>query len=62
MAVALPQEDGAAVAFEQHHRVVDQPGQDPVEVEPAADVAGDPAERLGPMEQVGDLLGPLRRR
>ena len=36
--------------------MVDQAGQDPVEVEPAADVAGDPAQRLGPMEQVGDLL------
>ena len=37
--------------------MVDEAGQDPVEVEPAADVAGDPAQRLGPMEQMGDLLG-----
>ena len=37
--------------------MVDQAGQDPVEVEPAADVAGDPPERLGAMAQVGDLLG-----
>ena len=36
--------------------MVDEAGQDPVEVEPAADVAGHPAQRLGPMEQVGDLL------
>ena len=33
--------------------MVDEPGQDPVEVEPAADVAGDPAQRLGPMELAG---------
>ena len=39
--------------------MVDQAGQDPVEVEPAADVAGDPAQRLGAMEQVGDLVGAL---
>ena len=54
--VAL-QEDGRGVALEQDHRVVDQAGQDPVEVEPAADVAGDPAERLRPVEQVVDLVG-----
>ena len=53
------EEDGGAIAFEQDHRVVDQAGQDPVEVEPAADVGGDAAERLGPMEEVGDLVGAL---
>ena len=36
--------------------MVDEAGQDPVEVEPAADVAGDAAQRLGAMQQVGDLL------
>ena len=59
VAVALLEEDRCPVAFEQHHGVVDQPGQDPVQVEPAADVAGDPAERLGPVEQVPDRLRPL---
>ena len=59
VAVALLEEDRSPVAFEQHHGVVDEPGQDPVQVEPAADVAGDPAERLGPVEQVPDRLRPL---
>ena len=54
-AVVPLQEDGGRVALEQDHGVVDQPGQDPVEVEPAADVAGDPAQRLGPVAQVIDL-------
>ncbi len=57
--ITLLEEDRPPVAFEQHHRVVDQPGQDPVEVQPAADVAGDPAERLGPVEQVADRFRPL---
>ena len=51
------EEDGAPVALEQDHRMIDQAGQDPVEVEAAADIVGDPAERLGPVEQVGDLFG-----
>ena len=58
MTVRTQQEDGAAVALEQHHRVIHQSGQDAVEVEPRPDVAGHPAERLGPVEQVGDLVGP----
>ncbi len=53
------EEDGGPIAFEQDHRVVDQAGQDPIEVEPAADVGRHSAERLGPMEQVGDLVGAL---
>ena len=56
------EEDRGAIALEQDHRVVDQAGQDPVEVEPAADVAGHPAQRLGSMEQVGDFLGRAARR
>ena len=60
VAVRTQEEDRAAVALEQHHRVIHQPGQDPVEIEPRADVAGDPAERLRPMEQVGDLVGAAR--
>ena len=36
--------------------MVDQAGQDAVEVEPAADVAGHPAQGLGPVEEVGDLV------
>ena len=53
------EEDGGAIAFEQDHRVVDQAGQDPIEVEPAADVGRHAAKRLGPMEQVSDLVGAL---
>ena len=53
------EEHGSAIAFEQHHRVVDQAGQDPVEVEPTADVAGDPAKGLSPMEQMRHLPGAL---
>ncbi len=59
VAVGMLEEDGGPIALEQDHRVVDQAGQDPVEVEPAADVARDAAQRLGPMEQVGDLVGAL---
>ena len=59
IAVLALEEDRRAVALEQDHRVVDQAGQDAVEVEPAADVAGDPAQRLGAVEQVGDLVGAL---
>ena len=57
VAVAVLQEDRGAVALEQHHGVFDQAGQDPVEVEPAADVAGHPSQRLGAMEEVGHLVG-----
>ena len=55
-AVGALEEDRAAVGLEQDHGVVDEAGEDPVEVEAAADVARDPVERLGPMELVGDLL------
>ena len=51
--------DRGPVAVEQDHRVVDQAGQDPVEIEPAADVGRHPAQRLGAVEQVGHLVGPL---
>ena len=59
LAIGPLEEDGGAVALEQDHRVVDQPRQDPIEVEPAADVARDAAQRLGAVEEVGDLLGSL---
>lgn len=36
--------------------MVHEPGQDQVEVQPAADVARDPSQRLGSMQQVGDLV------
>ena len=36
--------------------MVDEAGQDLVEVEPAADVAGHPAQRVGPVELVADVL------
>ena len=54
--VRLLEEDGCPVALEQDHGVIDQAGQDPVEVEPAADIAGDAAQRLGSMEEMGDLV------
>ena len=41
--------------------MVDEARQDPVEVEAAADVARHPAQRLGSMEEMGDLVGALRR-
>ena len=55
-AVGAAQEDGRPVGLEQDHRVVHQAGQDPVQVEAAADVAGDAAQGLGAVEQVGDLV------
>ena len=58
-AVLALEEHRRAIAVEQDHRMVDQAGQDPVEVEPAADVAGHPAQRLGAVEQVGHLVGSL---
>jgi hypothetical protein len=53
----MPQEDRAPIGFEEDHRVVDQAGQDLVEVETAADVACDPAKGIRPMKLVGDLVG-----
>ena len=38
--------------------MADEVGQDPVEVETAPDVGGDAPERLGSMQQVGDILLP----
>ena len=60
MPVAVLEEDRGPVALEQDHGVVDEAGQDPVEVESAADVAGHAAQRLGTVEEVGDLLGASR--
>ena len=59
VAIGMLEEDGGPIALEQDHRVVDQAGQDPVEVEPAADVGRHAAKCLGSMEQVGDLVGAL---
>ena len=59
VAVRALEEHRRAIALEQDHRVVDQAGQDPVEVEPAADVAGHPAQGLRAVEQVRHLLGAL---
>ena len=38
--------------------MVDETGQDAIEVKSAADVAGDATQRIGSMEQVVDLLAP----
>ena len=59
VAIGMLEEDGGPIALEQDHRVVDQAGQDPVEIEPASDVGGDATERLRPMEKVRDLVGSL---
>ena len=40
--------------------MIDEAGEDPVEIEPAPDVAGDAAQGLGPMQEVRDLLLPTR--
>ena len=56
------EEDGAAIGLEQDHRVVDEARQDAIEVEATADVAGDPMERLRPMQLVGDLVATPRDR
>ena len=58
LAVAVAQEDRGPVRFEEHHRVIGEPAEDPVELEPAADVARDAAQRLGPVQVLGDLRGP----
>ena len=50
------EEDRRAVTLEQHHRVIDEAGEDAVEVEPAPDVARDAAQGLRAMEQVRNLL------
>ena len=60
--VLAQEEHGAAVALEQDHRVIDQAGQDPIEIEARADVAGHATERLRPMEEVGHLVGASRPR
>ena len=61
-AVGLLEEDGCPVALEQDHGVIDQAGQDPVEVEPAADIARDAAQGLGSMEEMGDLVARVAHR
>ena len=49
------EEHEGTVAAEEDHRVVDEAGQDLLEVEATPDVAGDPAEGLGPMQLVGQI-------
>ncbi len=55
-AVRPAHEHRGAVALEQDHGMVDQAGEDAIEVQSAADVAGHAAQRLGAVEQVADLL------
>ena len=50
VAVGMLKEDRGPVATEQDHRMVDQAGEDAIEVQPAADVTGDSTQRLGAME------------
>ena len=59
VAVLALDEDRRAIALEQDHRMVDQAGQDAVEVEPAADIAGHPPQGLRAVEQMRHLLGAL---
>ena len=56
-AAPASEEDSSAIRIEEDHRVVDQARQDPVEVEPAADVARDAPERVGAVQLVADLVG-----
>ena len=49
------------IRTEQHRGVVDDAVQDLVQVQPAADVAGDAPQRVGALELVGDLRGRVRR-
>jgi len=48
--VGTAQEDRGPVAAEQHPGVIHHARQDLPEIELAPDVAGDPPQRLGPME------------
>ena len=59
-AVRAAHEDRRAVGFEQDHGVIDEAGEDPVEIEPAPDVARDAAQGLGPMQEMRDLFLPTR--
>ena len=59
LAVAALEEDSGPGGVEQDHRLVDQPGQDPIEVEAAADVAADSPERLRAVAQAPDLGAAL---
>ena len=57
LAVAVAQEDRGPVRLEQDHRMIGESAKDPVELEPAADVARDAAQRLRPMQVLGDFRG-----
>ena len=56
LAVGAAQEDRRAVGLEQDRGVVDEAGQRLVQVELAADVAGDPAQGVEPMDLLGGFL------
>ena len=56
-AVLLEEECGDSVRGEQGLDVVDKPVEDLVEVEPAADVAGDPAKSVGALQLMRDVRG-----
>ena len=58
LTVAVAQEDGRPVGLEEHHGVIGETAEDAVQLEPAADVAGDPSECLGPVKVLGHFLGP----
>ena len=56
LTVRMAQEDSRAIALEQDHRVVHQPGEDAVQVHAAADVAGNPPKRFRTVDEVRNLL------
>ena len=55
------EEDRAAIPLEQPHRVIDETREDAIEIEPAADVAGDATEGLDAVEVLGGLRGSSGR-
>ena len=55
--VGPAQEDGGAIAVEEDHRVLHEAAEDPIEVESAADVRGNPAQGVGAMEAMTHLVG-----
>jgi len=56
LAAGVPEEDSRPVAIEQDHRMLDEAGQDQLEIEPAADVTRDTSQGIGPMESMRDLV------
>ena len=52
----MPQEHGAAITIEQHHRVIDEAGENLAEIEPATDVARDPSQGIRAVQLVSDVV------